>query len=186
MPNILDPIVPPALLTSAALCSISFASCPKQRVESGNMSSFPKLASAQLPCSIAEPGLKNAKLGIEGTGEENSKALESSLLRKENPADAVQGVDGSAIKVEKDDLHVNVGDSVSHVIGDPAPKLMSSFLDINEVEKEPPPIPHSLQLRFSRPLGSSGPLSFIQEWSTKEESCKLCFLAMEGRERGFN
>ena len=60
-----------------------------------------------------------------GIGEENSKALESSLLQKENPLDAVQGVAGSARKEEKDDLHVNVGDSTSHVIGDPVPKLMS-------------------------------------------------------------
>ena len=118
---------------------------------------------AQLPCSIAEPGLKNAKLGIEGMGEENSKSLESPMLRKENPPDAVRGVDGSAMKVEKDDLHVNVGDSTSHVTGDPAPKLISSFLDINELEKEPPPIPNSPQLWFSCALGSSGLLSFIQE-----------------------
>lgn len=120
-------------------------------------------SNAQLPCSITEPGLKNAKLGIEGMGEENSKALESPMLQKENPPDAVRGVDGSAMKVEKDDLHVNVGDSTSHVTGVPAPKLMSSFLDINELEKEPLPIPNSPQLWFSRALGSSGLLSFIQE-----------------------
>lgn len=82
-------------------------------------------SNAQLPCSIAEPGLKNAKLGIEGTGEENSSTLESPLLQKENPPAAGQGVDGSARKEEKDDLHVNVGDSASHAIGDPVPKLTS-------------------------------------------------------------
>lgn len=139
MPNILDPMVLAALLTSPALFSISFASCPKLREELGNISSFPKLASpwiastlgmlvensnAQLPCSITEPGLKNAKLGIEGTGEENSKALES-LLRKEKPPDAKQDGDGSTRKEEKDDLHVNVGDGGSQAIGDPDPKLAS-------------------------------------------------------------
>lgn len=52
-------------------------------------------------------GLKNAKLGIEGTGDENSKVLGSSVLPKENPPDAKQGVDGSNPKEVKDDLHVN-------------------------------------------------------------------------------
>lgn len=50
------------------------------------------------------------KLGKEGIGETNSRAVKSPLLRKENPADIRVGVDGSAINAENDDLHVNVGD----------------------------------------------------------------------------
>ena len=63
----------------------------------------------QLSCSTTELGLKNAKLGIEGTGEENSKVSEL-LLRKENPPDAKQGVDGSTKKEQNDVLHVSAGD----------------------------------------------------------------------------
>lgn len=76
--------------------------------------------------STPEPGLKNAKLGIEGRGEKTFKPLESPLQRNENPQDAKHGVVGSARKEEKDDLHVKAGDDgVSQVIGDSAPKLMS-------------------------------------------------------------
>ena len=81
----------------------------------------------QLAISTVEPGLKNAKLGSEGTGEEVSAPMPMELpqLRNENPPDAKQGVDGSARKEEKDDLHVNAGDRASHVIGDSWPKLIS-------------------------------------------------------------
>ena len=79
----------------------------------------------QLPSSTIELGLKNAKLGIEETGEENSRQLETPLLRNDSPPDAKQGVDGSTRKGEKDDLHVNVGDWTSHILGDAVPKLMS-------------------------------------------------------------
>lgn len=100
--------------------------------------------------STTEPGgLKNAKLGIDGTGEENSVPIpiESPLLRNENPPDAKQGVDGSTRNEEKDDLHVTAGDWASlEAIGDPLPKLMSSFLDINGVENEQLPSSHALQL----------------------------------------
>lgn len=95
-------------------------------------------SNAQLLSSTKEPGLKNAKLGIEGTGEENSKPLESPLPQNENPLDAMHGVNGSAMKEEKDDLQVNAGDWASHILGDPVPKLMSRLLDINEVENELP------------------------------------------------
>lgn len=81
----------------------------------------------QLAISTVEPGLKNAKLGSEGTGEEVSAPMPIELpqLRNENPPDAKQGVNGSARKEEKDDLHVNAGDRASQVIGDSWPKLMS-------------------------------------------------------------
>lgn len=79
----------------------------------------------QRPSSTTELGLKNAKLGIEETGEVNSKQLETPLLPNDNPLDAKQGVDGSTRKGENDDLQVNVGDWVSHILGDPVPKLMS-------------------------------------------------------------
>jgi hypothetical protein len=67
-------------------------------------------SNVELPCSITGPGLENAKLGIEDTGDMNSKAFESSLLRKENPRDTKLGVDGSPRKEENDDLQVKVGD----------------------------------------------------------------------------
>lgn len=63
-----------------------------------------------LACPFIEPGLKKEKLGIEGIGDENSRAPELPQLRKENPPEAGHGVDGSGKKEEKDDLHVNVGD----------------------------------------------------------------------------
>lgn len=74
-----------------------------------------------------EPVPKNEKLGIEGTGEVNSKVLELLGLQKENLADAEQGVEGSTKKDENDVLHVNAGDSALKTIGDPVPepKLMS-------------------------------------------------------------
>ncbi|CAB4298195.1 unnamed protein product [Prunus armeniaca] len=40
-------------------------------------------SNAQLLSSTQEPGLKNAKLSIEGTGEEKYKPLESPLLQNE-------------------------------------------------------------------------------------------------------
>lgn len=95
-------------------------------------------SNAQLLSSTKEPGLKNSKLGIEGTSEENSKPLESPLLQNENPLDAMHGGNGSAMKEEKDDLQVNAGGWASHILGDPVPKLMSRLLDINEVENELP------------------------------------------------
>ena len=52
-------------------------------------------------------GLMNAKLGIEGTGVENSRVLGSSVLPKENPPNAKQDVDGCNPKEVKDDAHVN-------------------------------------------------------------------------------
>lgn len=85
-------------------------------------------STAQLAFLTTEPGLKNAKLGIDGIGEQISVPIpmESPLPRNENPSDAKQGVDGSTRKEEKDDLHVNAGDCVSsEVIGDPLPTLMS-------------------------------------------------------------
>lgn len=132
MADILDP----DLLASTGLLTIPLASSPNER-ESGNKRSFPELLSvstldmlaansnAQLPSSTNELGLKNEKLGIEGTGDENSKPLESSFPGNENPLEAKQGVNGSAMREEKDDLQVNAGDSASHKLGDPAPKLMS-------------------------------------------------------------
>jgi hypothetical protein len=63
----------------------------------------------RLFCS-AELGLRNAKLGIEETGEENSKPMEPPVLRNENPLGAEKGVTGSTKMEENDDLHVNVGD----------------------------------------------------------------------------
>lgn len=74
-------------------------------------------------CTVT--GLKNAKLGIEDIGVENTKASESSALRKENPAETSEGVDGSAMKDENDALHVYAGDSTSEITGDAFPKLMS-------------------------------------------------------------
>lgn len=61
-------------------------------------------------CSTTEVGLRNAKLGIEGTGEENSIHVEPPELRNENPPEADKGVTGSTKIEENDDLHVNVGD----------------------------------------------------------------------------
>ena len=85
------------------------------------------ISAVQFEFSMAGPGLKNAKLGIDEMVEQGSAPIpiESPLLRNENPPDAKQGVDGSARKEEKDDLHVNAGDCVSQVTGDPLPKLMS-------------------------------------------------------------
>lgn len=65
------------------------------------------------------------KLGMEGIGETNSRALKSPLLRNVNPLDTRVGVDGSTINVEKDDLHENVGDCGSQFTADPVPKLIS-------------------------------------------------------------
>ena len=79
----------------------------------------------QLLSSTIVLGLKNAKLGIEETGEENSRQLETPLLLNDNRPDAKQGVDGSARKGDKEDLHVNVGDWASHILRDGVPKLMS-------------------------------------------------------------
>ena len=45
------------------------------------------------------------------------------LLRKENPQEFTRGVMGSTRNEENDDLQLNV----SHMIGDPSPKLMSSL-----------------------------------------------------------
>lgn len=56
---------------------------------------------------------------------ENSRVFDPSLLWKENPPDAKQGVDGSARKEENEDLQVNAGAWVSFIMGDAAPKLMS-------------------------------------------------------------
>jgi len=191
IPNALDPISAPALLTSTGLFSISLASHPQHREGSGNRSIFPKLISeswlppqtesiremlldnsnVELPSSITGPALENAKLGIEDTGGMNSKAFESSPLWKENPPGANIGVDGSARKEENDDLHLKVEDWTSWKMGDPVPKLTSWSLAIN-VENEPPPKPHSWQLCFSRWLGSSGygKSYFIQELSTERKT----------------
>lgn len=79
----------------------------------------------QFACTDSEPGLKNAKLGIEEIGVANSSVFDPPLLRKENTPDPKQGVDGSTRKEENEDLHVNTGDWASSTIGDPAPKLMS-------------------------------------------------------------
>lgn len=79
----------------------------------------------QFCCTDSELGLKNAKLGIEEIGVENSRVFDPSLLWKENPPDAKQGVDGSARKEENEDLQVKAGAWVSFIMGDPAPKLMS-------------------------------------------------------------
>lgn len=64
----------------------------------------------QLFCSTTELGLRNEKLSIEGTGEQNSKSGESPALLNENPPETRHGVTGSTKKEENDDLHVNVGD----------------------------------------------------------------------------
>lgn len=111
-----------------------------------------------------EPGPKNAKLGIERTGEEEISEpmpIESPLLRKENPPDAKQGVDGSARKEEKDDLQVNEDDGVWQAIGDPWPKLMSQSLDINAVENELPPSSHAWHVSSAHRLCCSGCNSFV-------------------------
>lgn len=76
-----------------------------------------------------------AKLGIDGTGEQNSKLLELPQLRKENPPKEVgQGVDGSTRKEENDDLHDNTGDCASHIMLDPVPKLISCSRDKDDPE----------------------------------------------------
>lgn len=79
----------------------------------------------QFASTDSEPGLKNAKLGIEEIGVANSRVFDPSLPRKENTPDAKQGVDGSTRKEENEDLQVNTGDWPSSIIGDPVPKLMS-------------------------------------------------------------
>lgn len=106
---------------------------------------FVETSNIQFSCSTTDLGLRNAKLGIEGKGEENSKSMEPPELRNENPPETEKGVTGSTKMEENEDLHVNVGEWASHV-GEPAPKLMSCFLDINEAENELPPTSHSSQL----------------------------------------
>jgi len=109
----------------------------------------------QLLCSTAGEGLRNEKLSMEGIGEENSKPEDSPTLLNENPADGRHGVTGSSKKEENDDLHVKVGDCASHV-GEPAPKLMSWFLDMKEAENELPPTSHSSLLWILFSLSCSG------------------------------
>lgn len=118
-------------------------------------------SSLQFPCSTKEAGLKNAKLGIEETREELSKSFKSPLLWNENPLDD-----------EKDDMQVNAVDWVSQITGEPAPKLMSWFLDIKEVENEQAPTSHSSILWFAIWLGRSGndSLLVIHKWSTKSDN----------------
>lgn len=80
------------------------------------------------PCATEELGLKKVKLGIDGTGEENSAAFGSQQLLKEKPPVAGQRLLLPTRKVEKDDLHVNAGDchsSTSPAVGDPSLKLKS-------------------------------------------------------------
>lgn len=122
--------------------------------------------STELPCSM-EPVPKNAKLGIDGTEEVNSKLLEFPGVKKEKLAEAEQGVDKSSEKEENDALHVNAGDSTSERIGDPVPlpKLMSCCLIMNGVENEPLPVSHSGQppKLFRLNTSESSMLSFIHE-----------------------
>ena len=79
-------------------------------------------------CSTAELGLRKVKLGIEGTGDENSGWLDSWQLPKEKPSGTEQGVPLSTRKEENDDLHVNAGEflvSPSIDAGEPSLKLKS-------------------------------------------------------------
>ncbi|KAH0988726.1 hypothetical protein GBA52_000209 [Prunus armeniaca] len=55
---------------------------PKKYIDQWNLPTSEN-SNAQLLSSTQEPGMKNAKLGIEGTGEENYKPLESPLLQNE-------------------------------------------------------------------------------------------------------
>lgn len=68
------------------------------------------------------------------------------LLWKENPPDSTRGVDGSMRKEVNDVLHVKIGDAV--------PKLMSSFLVINEADNEPPPVFIPPKVSVSLALGN--------------------------------
>lgn len=112
---------------------------------------------SKFPCSDTGSELKNAKLGSERTAVENSSVFDLPLLLwKENPPDSERGIDGSTMKEDNnDDLHVCAGDLELKITGAAVPKLMSSFLVINEAEKEPPPASNPPKLCFSFINGSS-------------------------------
>lgn len=107
--------------------------------------------SSAVTSSLNGSGLKKAKLGIDGTGEQNSKLLELPQLRKENPPkEPGQGVDGSTRKEENDDLHDNAGDWASQIMLDPVPKLISWSRHMDDAENNSPLTSNSPELLLSR------------------------------------